>query len=354
MWYEPGFVVALAAIVVMVVTWLELGRLRHRLRLVTKKHDTGALMASIIHSVPFSIIATDQDGRIIAMSPAAEQMLGYAERELVGRATPEIIHDAGEVAARAAELSAELDEVIEPGFEVFVAKARRGMIEEREWTYRRKDGTTFPVSLTVTALRSVDNSIGGFIGVAYDISERKRNENYIRFLAHHDGLTGLPNRMLLQDRIESSINLAQRFGQHFALLLIDLDHFKQINDSLGHHVGDQLLIEVAQRLTSCVRGTDTVARLGGDEFVILLSNISDRDNVGRIAGKIVDEVSNELRLEHQVLVVSPSIGIAFYPHDGGDAETLLRNADAAMYAAKQEGRAGARMYCMLPQPSAAD
>lgn len=312
-----------------------------------KQRESSALMSSIIRSIPFSVIATDDSGLIIAMSPTAEHMLGYAQQELVGRTTPEILHDPEEVAARAVEISQELGEVVKPGFEVFVAKARRGMIDEHEWTYRHKDGTLFPVSLTVTALRDGDDRVIGFLGTAYDISERKRNEKYIRFLAHHDGLTGLPNRTLLKDRLDMAVYSARRSGRHFALMMIDLDHFKQINDSQGHHIGDQLLIEVAKRLRSCVRNADTVARLGGDEFVILLADIHNEDTAALIAEKIINEISREMRLENNTLTISPSIGIAFYPHDGKDLDTLLQNADVAMYAAKRGGRAGVRMFCLL-------
>jgi diguanylate cyclase (GGDEF)-like protein/PAS domain S-box-containing protein len=319
-----------------------------KMRWERQLQQASALASAIIHSAPFSIIATDQTGTIIAMSPAAEKMLGYGRRELVGKSTPELLHDTGEVVSRAAELSQELDETITPGFEVFVAKARRGMTEEREWTYRHKDGTLFPVSLTVTALRDQHNYIIGFLGIAYDISERVRSEKYMRHLAHHDGLTGLPNRLLLNDRIDREINSARRSGKNFALLMIDLDHFKHINDSLGHHIGDLLLIEVARRLCSCVRNTDTVARLGGDEFVVLLTDMFERNIAAAVSAKIVAEVSEQFQLEDQVLVISPSIGIAFYPHDGRDAETLLHNADVAMYSAKHEGRATARMYGTVP------
>jgi diguanylate cyclase (GGDEF)-like protein/PAS domain S-box-containing protein len=312
-----------------------------------KQREASALMSSIIRSTPFSIIATDEHGMIIAISPAAEQMLGYTQQELVGGTTPEILHEPEEVAARAAELSQELGEVVEPGFEVFVAKARRGIVEEHEWTYRHKDGTLFPVSLTVTALRGADDEIIGFLGTAYDISERKRNEKYMRFLAHHDELTGLPNRTLLKDRMDMAIHSARRSGRNFAIMMIDLDHFKQINDSLGHHIGDQLLIEVAKRLGACIRNTDTVARLGGDEFVILLADTFNKETVAAIADKVVAEISREMQLEGNVLTISPSIGIAFYPNDGKDLDVLLQNADVAMYAAKQAGRGAARMFCLL-------
>ncbi|MFT3928924.1 MAG: EAL domain-containing protein [Spongiibacteraceae bacterium] len=308
--------------------------------------EANRLMQSIIHSAPFSIIATDAHGKIIAMSPAAERMLWYRSEELVGNCTPEILHDAQEVILAAEELSIELGEIIPPGFDAFVAKAKRGLTESREWTYIRKDGSRLPVQLTVTALRGPDHQLQGFLGIAYDISERKRNDDYIRYLAHHDALTSLPNRTLLQDRLTIAIERARRFNHRVALMMVDLDHFKRINDSLGHHMGDQLLIVVAQRLSACVRSSDTVARMGGDEFVMVLSDVETLEQIKIVAEKIVSDVAEPIHIGHHHLQVTPSVGVSVFPDDGNDATALLKNADTAMYAAKNKGRCNMQIFSL--------
>lgn len=160
----------------------------------------------------------------------------------------------------------------------------------------------------------------------------------LQYLAHHDGLTGLPNRMLLQDRLRQAIELARRQGKRFAVLFMDLDRFKQINDSLGHGVGDQLLQSVAQRLQGCVRHSDTISRQGGDEFVVLLSNITHAEDAALIAQNMLTALAAPHLIDHHELHVSVSIGISIYPDDGQEAETLLKSADSAMYHAKEGGR----------------
>ncbi len=316
--------------------------------------EAHTLTSSIINSAPFSIIATDTRGIILAMSPAAERMLWYRQEELVGRLTPEVLHVEDELQQRAQELSAELGEPVPPNFELFTVKARRGITDEHEWTYVRKDGSHIPVSLTITALRHSDATITGFLGIAVDISERKRTDDYIRFLAHHDVLTGLPNRTLLQDRLEVAIERGRRFGHQVGLMMVDLDHFKRINDSLGHHVGDQLLVALSQRLCEAVRGTDTVARMGGDEFVIVLPDVTDGNRLEQLAAEIIQDVSQPVAVGSHQLQVTPSIGLALFPDDGDDATQLLRNADTAMYQAKADGRGQVRVFSHAMGRSAAE
>lgn len=180
-------------------------------------------------------------------------------------------------------------------------------------------------------------------GVSRDISERKRAEAQIQQLAYYDQLTGLPNRQLLRDRFAQACAIAERHDQHFSLLFLDLDHFKNINDTLGHDVGDTLLVEVARRLVHVLRAGDTVCRLGGDEFILLLAE-SDAQGAAAVVGKLIDSVSRAITLNGQRLVVTPSVGIAVFPEDGVDLETLLKRADTAMYRAKSEGRAAFRFF----------
>lgn len=302
------------------------------------------LQQSIIDSAPFSILATDENGVVVAVSPMAERMLWYAKEELIGKQSILFLHDHDEVRRRAAELSEELGAHIEPGFEVFVSAARREMEDGHEWTYIRKDGSRFLVQLTVTALRNPQHEITGFLAVAYDITERKRAENYIKQLAHFDYLTNLPNRTLLQDRLNVALLRSKRHGERIGLMMIDLDHFKRINDSLGHQAGDEVLQEVAKRIKSTVRESDTVARMGGDEFVVLVPDLTDIAALHRIASDIVNKVSQPIKFAKFDLHVSPSIGVAISPDDGNDAHILLKNADTAMYVAKNSGRSNYQLF----------
>jgi len=316
--------------------------------------EVSQLNEAILDAAPFSIIATDTQGVIRAINPAGQRLLCYREEELVGKATPALIHDAEEVRARAVELSQAFNADVAPGFEVFVHQSRLGIVEEREWTYIRKDGSRFPVNLAVTALRNDAAEITGFLGIAYDISARKQREEYTQHIAHHDHLTGLPNRSLLADRLNLALLQSKRSGLGLAVLMLDLDHFKRVNDSLGHHIGDQLLVAVAQRIQSAVRATDTVARMGGDEFVILLPQLSETAAVERLAQNILDKVSEPITIGGCELHVTPSIGISLHPQDGDDANLLLRNADAAMYRAKSGGRRGVRLFNAEMQKATAD
>jgi diguanylate cyclase (GGDEF)-like protein/PAS domain S-box-containing protein len=211
-----------------------------------------------------------------------------------------------------------------------------GTLNSVEVEMRRDDGAPLWVLQNVVL---VGDTLSGVIHTTVvDISDRKRAEEQIEFHAYHDVLTGLPNRKLFTDRLRHSLSRARRAGCPLAVMFIDIDHFKTINDTLGHTSGDELLLEMARRLRSCVRDEDTVARLGGDEFTIILSELrqgSDAVNVGR---KILDEVQMPLTIGGMPIVVTASIGIALYPDDGGDPEALLRNADGAMYRAKEAGR----------------
>jgi diguanylate cyclase (GGDEF)-like protein/PAS domain S-box-containing protein len=302
------------------------------------------LHSAIIESASYSIIATDVKGVIISMNKAAERMLWYREDELVDKFTPEIIHDKEEVILKAEQLSAELGKTIEPGFEVFVAKAKEDMSSEEEWTYVRKDGSKFPVKLSVTVLKEGDDKVYGYLGIAYDISEQKRAEEYITHIALHDVLTGLPNRALFDDRAKVAIENAKRTNESLGIALLDLDHFKYINDSLGHHIGDKLLQVVSTRLLNTIRPTDTVARMGGDEFAFLFPNISHPEGTHVVLQKLLNAFVPKADVNGHVLHAAPSIGMAIYPTDGTDIETLLKNADTAMYRAKELGRNGFQVF----------
>jgi diguanylate cyclase (GGDEF)-like protein len=180
-------------------------------------------------------------------------------------------------------------------------------------------------------------SLIGVLGIAHDITARKSDEAHIQNLAHFDQLTGLPNRILLNDRVTYLLNMAQRKNESLAVMFLDLDHFKNINDTLGHSIGDQVLIEVANRIKEALRDQDTVARLGGDEFIMLFPN-TDSNAAMYIATKLIEVISKASMIENNELTITPSIGIAIYPNDGEDFETLLKNADTAMYGVKSASR----------------
>jgi diguanylate cyclase (GGDEF)-like protein/PAS domain S-box-containing protein len=320
----------------------------HRER--ARADEAGRLNETILANAPFCVIATDKAGRIRSINPAGERMLGYEAGELVGADALRRILVPEELAALAARTATETGEPVHPAT-ALSQRALRGGREELELTYLRKDGSHLPVVLALAPMRDRQGALAGFLGIAYDITERKRSEAYIRHMAHHDELTGLPNRTLLQERAAHAIESVRQVGQQIAVLLIDLDRFKQINDSLGHHAGDVVLCTVAARLKHCVRSSDTVARMGGDEFVILLPHVDSPQQAERVAAKLLNAMVEPMQAGPHRLTVTPSIGIACWPADGEDLTTLLRNADAAMYQCKNNGRNGYTLY--TPQMHAA-
>jgi len=223
-------------------------------------------------------------------------------------------------------------------------RAHRGLLEARQpfrdFVYERRDdhGELHTISINGRPIFDEQGNFRGYRGSGRDITQQRLAEEKIRHMAHHDALTQLPNRTLLQDRVGQAIAKAKRNGEVLALLFIDLDRFKTINDSLGHAIGDRLLQAVARRLLACTRAADTVARIGGDEFVILLGDLDRPETARHVAQKVLEALAEPLTLENHNLQVTPSIGIAAYPADGEEVETLMRNADTAMYHAKDAGR----------------
>jgi diguanylate cyclase (GGDEF)-like protein/PAS domain S-box-containing protein len=222
------------------------------------------------------------------------------------------------------------------GFAEFVARARaNGSRETCEVSLSQSDGPQDQVHIHIEAVATAS---GDFRAVVLDITEERRLKETIWRQANYDPLTLLPNRRLFVDRLRHELEITQRAGQLLALLFIDLDRFKEINDTLGHDIGDQLLVEAARRIGECVRSTDTVARLGGDEFTVVLSALTDSDRVGTVAREICNALARPFVIGEAVMHVSASIGITLYPLDAQDLTELLRNADRAMYVAKAEGR----------------
>ena len=208
----------------------------------------------------------------------------------------------------------------------------------------RKDGVQIFLENSISPLRNKEGKIIGFRSISRDITERKRFEQKLAEMATHDALTGLPNRVLLSDRLMIGTALARRNGHRLAALMLDLDRFKSVNDSLGHSVGDELLKAVGQRLSGIMRKSDTVSRIGGDEFILVLPQISRIDDVTKFAHRILNAFQEPFVFGSHRLQITTSIGIAVYPDDGIDIEQLLKNADSAMYWAKEQGRGMYKYY----------
>jgi diguanylate cyclase (GGDEF)-like protein/PAS domain S-box-containing protein len=215
---------------------------------------------------------------------------------------------------------------------------RKGSVRDYEVRLRKKDGTEMDCLVTSTVRLGEDGRVLGYQGFIHDVTERKQVEETIRRLAYYDALTGLPNRTLFGDRLTVAVARARRNRRRLAVMLLDLDHFKDVNDSLGHPVGDQLLQAVGERLTGLLRRSDTVCRMGGDEFLVLLEGISEMEDVAKVAEAILKRLREPVVVKKHELQVTTSLGIAVYPEDGEDGDTLIRNADIAMYRAKEKGR----------------
>jgi diguanylate cyclase (GGDEF)-like protein/PAS domain S-box-containing protein len=306
---------------------------------------TKAFTQSLINSSPATIIVTDLSYTITAINPAAEKMLWYKPEELIGKQTPLLFYDQEEINERAKLLSSKYGTQVSVNEVIFFVSRAQRMDDEAEWSYIRKGGTRITVQVTVTPLVGDAAEDSGFMITAYDVSERKRREEYISHISQHDSLTGLPTRHLLFDRLEMAISRAKRSNSMCALLMLDLNDFKEVNDSFGHHAGDLLLAQLAVRLKAALRETDTVARMGGDEFVILLSDLHNVDEALLIAKQLKESVDLPFVLTaHATVSVHVSIGICMYPDTASDANSLLRNADVAMYHAKASGGLQIEVY----------
>ena len=292
---------------------------------------------SVFENAPFSIFETDLSGTIRAMNAAAERLTGYKRADIVGKVSITSLHDPAELSRRTDELLP-LDEATVTGFELLTTKAAQGDVDEREWTYVRNDGSTLPVHVAVTAIRDSANNVSGFVAIASDITERKQLMTYLNHMASHDQLTGLPGRTLLRERIAEAIEKAMLHGRKVAVFVIDLDHFKRMNDSLGHRAGDEIIVGMAERLRQSLRRSDTLGRLGGDEFIVVMPHIANLVDVERCAKRLVDRVSSTALVGEMEVNLTASVGVCVYPDFAEDVDSLLERADAATYAAKGAGR----------------
>ncbi|MBK1679690.1 EAL domain-containing protein [Rhodocyclus tenuis] len=285
------------------------------------------LAAKVFEVSRESMLVTDLDGRILAVNQAFVELNGYAESELIG-ANPRILKSGLQDNAFYVR--------------VWQSLSRYGFWQG-EFSNRRKDGSVYPFLVTISSVRDARGKTTHYIGVGQDISERKEAEAAIQQLAYFDALTALPNRLMLKDRAHQCLAAAYRSQGEVAVIMLDLDHFKTVNDSLGHEVGDRLLREIGNRLRSTLRETDTVARLGGDEFVLLLGE-TGADGAARIAEKVIEHLAQPMTIDGHTLHVSASLGLSMYPRDSESFDILLRCADAALFRAKAEGRNGFQFF----------
>ena len=274
------------------------------------------------------MLVTDSENLIVAANLAVCRMSGYSLEELLGQ-NPRILSS-----GRAT-----------PNFYAVLWQAlgSHDYWEGEIWN-KQKNGANYPRHLKISVLRNADGSIRNFVANFTEIEASQEVADRLAYLAYHDPLTNLPNRLAFESQLAQSLRSCEREGQQLALMLIDLDNFKNINDTLGHHVGDQLLQNVALRLRECVRASDLVARIGGDEFVVVLPDIESPLTAARVASKIQSNLADSYRIADHILYATPSIGISLYPIDGSDPGTLLRNADTAMYHAKSAGRNNHQFY----------
>jgi diguanylate cyclase (GGDEF)-like protein/PAS domain S-box-containing protein len=298
---------------------------------------------SVFENAPFSIIETDANGTIQAMNSAAERLTGYKRADLIGSVSITTLHEPSELTRRPDETLPH-DEPELHGFGLITAKAVHGEVDEREWTYVRNDGSTLPVHVAVTAVKDGAGIVSGFIAIASDITERKQLMTYLNHMASHDQLTGLPGRTLLRERIAEAIEKAMLHGRKVAVFVVDLDHFKRLNDSLGHRAGDEIIVGMAERVRQSLRRSDTLGRLGGDEFIVVMPHIATLTDVERCAKRLVDRVSSTAQVGEMEVNLTASVGVCIYPDFAEDVDSLLERADAATYAAKENGRNQFQMF----------
>ncbi|GAA3932817.1 bifunctional diguanylate cyclase/phosphodiesterase [Litoribacillus peritrichatus] len=295
-----------------------------------EKHQQ--LTNNIFDNLPYAIAITDCNFQILQTNTAFERITGYSFNDIEGLEAFMLMAPGKSSEYYREELSA-LDETSS---------------RKEEITSQRKNGEDFLIEQTITVLRDSSGKIDRYIWLFDDISERKQAESVIHHQANYDLLTDLPNRNFLLERLNWAIRLCKRSQSKFGLLVLDLDHFKEINDSLGHELGDKLLIHAAERLKSHIKGSDTISRLGGDEFAIMIPTLADRKNLEVIAKGVIQDIGKPYNLidQENLSYTTASVGIAVYPDDGDTIEALFRSADQAMYSAKEQGR---NCYCFFTQ-----
>jgi len=283
---------------------------------------TSKLMGKVFENANEGVIITAPDTTIISVNDAFSNVTGYSAEEVIGK-KPDMLQSGKQDAAFYQRMWEELDNY--------------GQWQGEIWN-RNKRGEIYLEWLSIAVVKDDEGDVSHFVGIFSDITSEKENEQRLEHLAHYDQLTALPNRILFNDRLKQALALARRARSQVAVMFLDLDGFKSINDSLGHAAGDALLAQVAQRLSQCLRESDTVARFGGDEFTVVLPEIDSVESVAKIARKIIEEVARPYNLDGNEASVTTSLGISLFPIDGQQPQTLVHKADNAMYHAKRHGK----------------
>jgi diguanylate cyclase (GGDEF)-like protein/PAS domain S-box-containing protein/hemerythrin-like metal-binding protein len=283
-----------------------------------REEESLRMAVTVFDVVNEAVLVSSRDNKIVSVNPSFTSITGYQSEEVIGK-DPRMLADNSMQT-------------------ILMQDLWRTLVRTGSWqgevTIRRKNGKICICWLSVNSVRDDAGHVSSFVSVFSDITERKESEQRIHYLAHYDVTTGLPNRALFNDRLRQSVLAAKRYQSNFALLFIDLDKFKPVNDRFGHDVGDQLLKEVALRVRGCIRESDTAARIGGDEFVLLLPGTNTEQNVVSVAQKVLQEIEQPFEIEGHSISISASIGIAVYPEHGDDVRNILKHADHAMYQAK--------------------
>jgi diguanylate cyclase (GGDEF)-like protein/PAS domain S-box-containing protein len=286
------------------------------------------LAASVYQNTVEGIMVTDAENNILSVNPAFTEITGYTAEESIGQ-NPRMLN------------SGKHDPIF---FSDIWQKLESSGVWSGEIWNRHKNGELFLERMSINKIPDLSGKSYRYAALFHDITELRRKEEYIKHLAFHDALTDLPNRSLLMERLDHQIAMSEREPRGLAVMFLDLDRFKFVNDSLGHEIGDDLLKSVANKLQSLVRLNDTVARLGGDEFVILLDNPTNKIEIAEIAKRIVATINEPMEFRGKFAEVGTSIGIALYPNDGRTAAELIKNADTAMYVSKSAGRNTYRFF----------
>lgn len=296
-----------------------------------RTHEQISFQASLLNQVRNAVIATDMNNKIIYWNTFAEVLYQWKSKEVLNKKFIDVVIPAINKSA----MSQILQKAIKKGK------------WEGELEVIKKNKETFIIHFAISSFKNDEGDIIGTVGISTDITERKQIEEEIRYLSRHDPLTQLPNRTLLDDDFTQAMEAASTNGSMLAVLFIDLDRFKFINDTLGHILGDKLLKIIADRMKFAMRPSDIIARIGGDEFMVLLKNISQVDEVTAIANRILKVFEPVFYLDSHEIHITASIGISLYPHDGKDVQTLLKNADSAMYRAKEQGKNNYELYSAI-------
>jgi diguanylate cyclase (GGDEF)-like protein/PAS domain S-box-containing protein len=311
-------------------------RMRQALRTMMERRSTQAIVLEnqvsnvTLDSIGEAVLRTDAHGNVAYLNRIAEDLTGWSQKKALGRHVADVLRIIDAVSGVA----------VRDALEIVMQEDKTAGVTANciNCILVRPDGFKLGIEITVTPLHDQDGAATGAVVAFRDVSVARATSLEMSHLAQHDFLTDLPNRMLFNDRLKQAISLAVRQGKQLAVMFVDLDHFKRINDSLGHGVGDKLLQSVAARLVTCVRRTDTVSRMGGDEFVVLLSQVENGEDAAVSARKILRVLALPHIIDNKSLDVNVSIGVSTYPSDGPDAESLMNKADTAMYEAKQHGR----------------